>query len=297
MTIATQANGGFLFTRDVGNITVNTTNVERVEVDGRGGNDSIDGSGQTNVGVVLDISGGTGDDSLLGGAGGDSLDGGDGNDTMIGNRGNDTASGGLGNDSFTWNPGDGNDLFDGGAGTDTLIFKGANVAEVMAITDLGGGFRFTRNVGSIIVDTTNVERVDVDGLDGADSIDGSGQTNIAVALEISGGAGNDTLIGGAGNDSISGDADNDIVDGGAGNDTLTGGLGGDTFVFGGATANGVTETDLIIGYSETEGDLIDADVASNTVVGGNLQLTLAGGDNDIVVLQGITNINDVTFVL
>jgi hypothetical protein len=58
----------------------------------------------------------------------------------------------------------------------------------------------------------------------------------------------------------------------------------------------VTETDLIIGYSETELDVIDADVLSNTVVGGNLQLTLAGGDNDIVVVQGITNFADVTII-
>jgi hypothetical protein len=37
-------------------------------------------------------------------------------------------------------------------------------------------------------------------------------------------------------------------------------------------------------------------VASNTVVGGNLQLTLVGADADIVVVQGITNINDVTII-
>jgi hypothetical protein len=58
----------------------------------------------------------------------------------------------------------------------------------------------------------------------------------------------------------------------------------------------VTETDLIIGYSEAELDVIDADVASSTVVGGNLQLTLVGGDADIVVVQGIGSINDVTII-
>jgi hypothetical protein len=38
-------------------------------------------------------------------------------------------------------------------------------------------------------------------------------------------------------------------------------------------------------------------IVTSAPVGGNLQLTLAGGDNDIVVIQGITSINDVTFVL
>ena len=249
MTITTLAGGGFVFFRDLGDITVNTTNVERVDVDGLGGNDTIDGSGQTDANVVLDISGGAGDDSLEGGAGNDILDGGDGNDIMIGNRGDDDASGGLGNDSFQWDPGDGDDVFDGGGGTDTLIFNGANVAEIMTVTtQANGGFQFFRDVASITIDTTNVERVEVDGLGGNDSIDGSGQTNIAVALEITGGDGNDTLTGGAGNDTLIG---------GAGNDSLTGSAGADAFVFGAETANGVTETDLIVGYSEAEGDVID----------------------------------------
>jgi Ca2+-binding RTX toxin-like protein len=207
---------------------------------------------------------------------------------MLGNGGDDTASGGLGNDSFRWDPGDGDDTFDGGAGTDTLIFNGSNGNEVMTVTtQASGGFQFFRDLASITVDATNVERVEVEGLGGNDSIDGSAQTSAGVALDINGGDGTDTVTGGAGNDTL---------DGGAGNDTLTGGLGGDTFVFGGATANGVTETDLIIGYSEAALDVIDADVASNTVVGGNLQLTLVGADADIVVVQGITNINDVTII-
>jgi hypothetical protein len=63
----------------------------------------------------------------------------------------------------------------------------------------------------------------------------------------------------------------------------------------------VTETELLIYYSETELDVIDLSavgaVVSSQVVGTDLQLTLAGGDNDIVVVRGITNINDVTFIL
>jgi Ca2+-binding RTX toxin-like protein len=263
MTITTLAGGGFQFFRNVGDITVDNSTVERVDVDGLGGNDTIDGSAQTNPGVSLEISGGAGDDRLTGGAG---------NDSIIGNTGNDTALGGAGNDSFTWNPGDGDDTFDGGAGTDTLVFNGAGVAEQMTITTLiGGGFRFFRNVGDITVDITSVERVDVDGLGGNDTIDGSAQTNTGVALEISGGAGNDSL---------------------------TGGAGADTFVFGAETSNGVTETDLIFEYSESELDVIDlsVDVLNTQVVAGNLRLTLAGVDNDIIQIQGITSIADLTIL-
>jgi hypothetical protein len=46
-----------------------------------------------------------------------------------------------------------------------LIFNGANADEIMTVTTLAnGGFQFFRNVGDITVGTTNVERVDVDGL-------------------------------------------------------------------------------------------------------------------------------------
>jgi hypothetical protein len=38
-------------------------------------------------------------------------------------------------------------------------------------------------------------------------------------------------------------------------------------------------------------------VVDDNVVGTDLQLTLAGGDNDIVVVQGVTDINNVTFIL
>ena len=95
-----------------------------------------------------------------------------------------------------------NDTFDGGDGTDTLVFNGSNVNEVMEFATSMSGFQFTRDVGTIVIDNTNVERVDVDGLGGDDTIDGSGQTNTGVALEITGGAGNDSLTGGAGNDSF-----------------------------------------------------------------------------------------------
>ena len=266
MTVTTLANGGFRFFRDLGDITVDTINVERVEVNALGGDDTVDGSAQTRSDVALEISGGAGNDNLTGGAG---------NDLIAGNTGNDAAFGLSGDDRFVWDPGDGDDTFDGGDGTDTLEFNGSDGAELMTVTTLAnGGFRFFRDLGDITVDTINVERVEVNALGGDDTVDGSAQTRSDVALEISGGAGNDNLTGGAGPDS---------------------------FVFGEESGNGVVETDTINGYSKAGGDVVDVSdaggVIASEVVAGNLQLTLGGGDDDIVVLQGVTNVTDVTFIV
>ena len=266
MTVTTLANGGFRFFRDLGDITVDTINVERVEVNALGGDDTVDGSAQTRSDVALEISGGAGNDNLTGGAG---------NDLIAGNTGNDAAFGLSGDDRFVWNPGDGDDTFDGGDGTDTLEFNGSDGAELMTVTTLAnGGFRFFRDLGDITVDTINVERVEVNALGGDDTVDGSAQTRSDVALEISGGAGNDDLTGGAGPDS---------------------------FVFREESGNGVVETDTINGYSQASGDVVDVSdaggVIASEVVAGNLQLTLGGGDDDIVVLQGVTNVTDVTFIV
>jgi Ca2+-binding RTX toxin-like protein len=83
MTVTTLDNGGFRFFRNLGDITVDTRLVERVEVNALGGNDTIDGSAQTRSNVELEIDGGAGRDSLTGGAGDDSLTGEKGRDTFI----------------------------------------------------------------------------------------------------------------------------------------------------------------------------------------------------------------------
>ena len=85
-------------------------------VDGGDGNDCIDASAVTQVGVVL--YGGAGDDRLTGGAGNDRMDGGSGDDELNGGCGNDLLVGGQGKDCL--NGGDGNDLLDGGSDNDAL---------------------------------------------------------------------------------------------------------------------------------------------------------------------------------
>jgi VCBS repeat-containing protein len=88
----------------------------KTTVDGGDGNDCIDASALTQIGVVL--YGGAGNDRLTGGAGNDRMDGGSGDDELNGGCGNDVLVGGLGKDCL--NGGDGNDLLDGGSDNDQL---------------------------------------------------------------------------------------------------------------------------------------------------------------------------------
>jgi len=44
-------------------------------------------------------------------------------------------------------------------------------------------------------------------------------------------------------------------------------------------------------------DLRTVGAVVSFTAGTDLQLTLAGGDNDLVVVQGVTSIDDVTFLL
>jgi Ca2+-binding RTX toxin-like protein len=200
--------------------------------------------------------------SIASGGGVDVLTGSELADTITGGPGNETQQGGAGNDIFIWNPGDGSDTLVGGAGTDTMLFNGAGAAEVFAVTAVGSAFRFTRDLGGIIMDATTVETLILNGLggndsatvgnltgvadlttinllmgDGDDIVDASAQANASIALTIDGGANNDnltgsanadTISGGAGNDSITGLAGVDVMDGGDGDDTITGGPGNET---------------------------------------------------------------------
>ena len=241
------------------------------------GDDTVDASAQANPAVLLEALGSLGNDTLIASPGPDTLhgdegndsisglagidviDGGDGDDSINGGPGNETQLGGAGNDTFVWNPGDGSDTLVGGAGTDLMFFNGAAGNEVFAVSAQGAGFRFTRDVGNIVMNATGVEGVRLNALSGNDSATGgdltgvadlntitfflgdgddtanaSAQANPAIAFLVNGGTGNDTLTGspnadviagGEGNDTILGLAGVDLLDGGAGDDTITGGPG------------------------------------------------------------------------
>src|SRR5262249_22560855 len=88
---------------------------------------------------------------------------------------------------------------------------------------------FTPN--GAVVDSKNVENLDVNGGRGDDTV--VGQNGIAglTHVTIDGGAGDDTLDGGDGDDTINGGPGNDTIDGNRGADTEFGGTGADTFIW------------------------------------------------------------------
>jgi hypothetical protein len=211
---------GFRFTRDLGNIVMNATEVEAIRLNALGGDDSAtvgdlsgvgdldtitlfmgDGndtataSAQANAAIEFLVNGGNGDDTLTGSPNVDVIAGGEGNDTILGlggvdlmdgGAGDDTITGGPGNeqnqnggdgdDTFIWNPGDGSDGLVGGPGTDTMVFNGSGGNEVFATTAEGTGFRFTRDVGSIVMSATDVEAITLNALGGDDRV-----TTVALA--------------------------------------------------------------------------------------------------------------------
>lgn len=142
----------------------------QIQVRSRGGNDvvRIDYGAEVQPFTIIDT--GAGNDSAFGGSGNELFRMGSGNDSVDGNRGSDTALLGNGNDTFTWDPGDGSDVIEGGRSQDTMVFNGAAVAERFVAAANGRRLRFTRDVGNIVMDTDNVERVKLNALGGADTV-------------------------------------------------------------------------------------------------------------------------------
>ena len=142
----------------------------QIQVRSRGGNDvvRIDYGAEVQPFTIIDT--GAGNDSAFGGSGNELFRTGTGNDFVDGNRGSDTALLGNGNDSFTWDPGDGSDVIEGDRGQDTMVFNGSAAAEKFVASANGRRLRFTRDVGNIVMDTDNVERVKLNALGGADTV-------------------------------------------------------------------------------------------------------------------------------
>jgi len=118
----------------------------------------------------LTVYGGRGDDTIRGSDGNDVLFGGRGDDNVDGARGADTEILGRGNDTALWLPGEGSDVISGGRGSDRLTFIGNGLNEKFALTASGAHAILTRDLGNIVMDTDNVESVDLAALGGADTV-------------------------------------------------------------------------------------------------------------------------------
>lgn len=180
---------------------------------------------------------------------------------LIGGPGDDTAVGSFADDTFTWNNGDNTDTVDlgaHGAGGDRVIVNGAPAGDVFSVlAGVGGRVLFQRsNLVPFDIDFGEVERLQVNGLDGTDDAAVGDLTGVAglIGVRIDGGSGDDIadavglpagvlpdaftscasfafeglfLCGGDGSDQLTGSAGEDGIEGGAGNDTLVGGPGDD----------------------------------------------------------------------
>lgn len=131
---------------------------------------SVSSGGSALTDTPLVVEGGAGDDNITGGAGRDVLTGDRGADFVDGGVGVDTELLGPGDDVAAWVPGEGNDVVDGGSGHDTLAFDGGGGNDVMSLSANGHAAVFLRSPGSIRMDLTDVERLDVNALAGADTV-------------------------------------------------------------------------------------------------------------------------------
>jgi Ca2+-binding RTX toxin-like protein len=260
--------------------SVDAGTTENVVLNLNGGDDDFSATGNLSALVKLTVDGGAGNDTLRGGNGADLLMGGDGNDFIDGNQGNDTALMGAGDDRFTWQPGDGSDVIEGQDGTDVMQFDGANIAENFTLSANGGRLLFTRDVANIVMDTNDVETVELNALGGADRVtvnDLSGTDVQRVQVNLAG------SLAGTGGDGL---ADVVTLNGTAGNDVLTLTLeNGAVVVRGSATELVIRNFDAGLDRLVFNGLAGDDVVLAHELPAG-LMLTLNGGDGTDVLLGG-----------
>lgn len=278
---------------------------DRLVLNGQGGDDVINNVSLEDDGLKLTVNGGLGNDLIIGSDGDDLITGGDGNDVVLM---------GAGDDTFVWNPGDDNDTLEGQDGRDQMVFNGANVAEVIAISANGGRVLFTRNVANVAMDLNDVEAITYNALGGADAIyvndlSGTDVTDVNLNLAGSGGVGDgaaDTVyVFGTNTDDVivaTGDASGvsvfglpvtvNITGAEAANDRLVlSALGGDDVIeasglFGSAiqlTADGGNDNDILIGGEGN--DILLGGFGDDVLVGGPGIDVLDGGLGDNVVIQ------------
>jgi Ca2+-binding RTX toxin-like protein len=252
---------------------------EKLELRMNGGDDSFSATGNLAALIQITVDGGAGNDTILGSNGADLLLGGTGNDFIDGQQGNDVAFLGAGEDTFQWDPGDGSDVVEGQDGTDKLLFNGSAGNEIFTASANGGRVLFTRNLGNIVMDLDDVERIDLNALGGTDTVivnDLSGtdvvEVNVNLAGTIGGTAGDgaaDVVIANATN----GDDIIDVV--GAGSSVSVLGLAARTNI---ANSEGANDSLVINALGG------DDSITATTLPAGIIKLTIDGGAGNDTIL-------------
>jgi Ca2+-binding RTX toxin-like protein len=270
---------------------------ENLVLNANGGDDSFSATGNLAALIKITVDGGSGNDTILGSNGIDLLLGGDGDDFIDGQQGNDTAFLGAGNDVFQWDPGDGSDTVEGQDGSDTMLFNGSSGAEIFEASANGGRVRFTRNLGTIVMDLNDIESIDLNTLGNTDQTtvnDLSGtdlvEINIDQAGTIGGTAGDaaaDTVI-------VNGTNGDDIIDVfGAGTSVAVVGLASQVNIANSEGANDSLVINALGGNDGVTATTLPAGIIKLTIDGGAGEDTLLGSQGADVFLGG--NGNDFIF--
>ena len=252
---------------------------ENLVVNMKAGDDTFSATGNLAALIRITADGGPGNDTILGSNGSDLLLGGDGDDFLDGQQGTDLALLGAGDDIFQWDPGDGSDTVEGQGGSDTLRFNGSNGNEVFQSSANGARVLFTRNLGNIVMDLDDVERLELNALGGTDTFtvdDLSGTDLTEVDVNQAG------VLGGNSGD---GQADVVIVNGTNGSDVIDlVGAGTSVSVLGLAArvnltnAEGANDSLVINALGGDDG------VTATTLPAGVIKLTFDGGADDDTLL-------------
>jgi hypothetical protein len=244
----------------------------RINLDAGNGDDTVridQSNGNFTTVKPTVMTGGNGDDTFFGGTGAETYFGGLGDDVVDGNAGADTGFLGQGDDTFIWDPGDGSDAVEGQAGWDTMVFNGSGQAEIFAATANGGRVRFTRNLGSIVMDLDDVETIDLRALGGGDATtvnDATGTDLRLVAIDLA------EVLGGATGDRA---ADTVTVVGTAGIDSIAARLNGSVISVAGLQATTeVTHAEADLDRLVIDSAAGDDDVTVDPAVGGSILTTV-----------------------
>jgi Ca2+-binding RTX toxin-like protein len=219
-TVAVDA-GRILFRRTNLDTVILRTSSERLQVNGLGGDDSLIAAPGVAQMTLLSVNGGSGSDTISGSDGPDVIDGGPGGDFL---------NGAEGDDSFVWNDGDGSDRIDGDLGVDDVTASlDGTAGDVVSVQPNGRRVTLARtNLVPFALDIGSIESLHLAGRGGADMLT-AGAIGL-VAVNVSGGPGNDTITTRGSFDFVLGDEGDDHVDvrdgapdvarGGEGNDSV-----------------------------------------------------------------------------
>ena len=204
---------------------------------------------------------------------------------FAGGLGADIMFGGAGNDTFIWNAGDGNDLIEGKAGFDTLQFNGDSSNETVTIEANGGRARLSSDLGPVVMDINDVERIEYRASDGFDTVlveDLSGTEVKQVAIDLAAYAA-----------IPDGKADVVVALGTAGNDAINVALvGGAISVTGLPARLTITHAESFDSISISASDGNDT-INAATLKASAADLSVSGGEGNDKVTGGLGN--DVVF--